>query len=169
MPERFPPEVAELLQKSGWSPRGRTDAQVAAAVSVVTGQIGRHGARIEPFPAAESALAEFGGLYVVQDGPGRELRRRPFAIDPTQVAATAETLADLGKVLDTKLFPLGMEGDHDSVLAVDETGRVFALDHAGVWYLGDTVDAAIITLVTGAQPPRVDEHGAWPEPDPGGD
>jgi hypothetical protein len=161
MPERFPPEVADQLLRSGWSAQGRTEAQVAAAVAVVTGQIGRHGARIEPFPAARSALAEFGGLYVVQDGPGRDLRRRPFAIDPTQVAATTETLTDLGKVLDTTLFPIGMEGDHDAVLAIDEAGRVFALDHAGVWFLGDDLDAAIITLVTGTQPSRLTERGTW--------
>ena len=78
----------------------------------------------------------------MQDGPGRDLRRRPFAIDPTQVAATTETLTDLGKRLHTRLFPIGTEGDHESVLALDEVGRVFALDRAGVWYLGDSVPAA---------------------------
>jgi hypothetical protein len=161
MPERFPAEVAEVLRNAGWSPQRRTDAQVATAVNFVRGEVGRNGARIEPFPAATEALSEFGGLYVVQDGPGRDLRRRPFAIDPTQVAASAETLADLGKTLDTSLFPIGMEGDHESVLAIDEAGRIFALDHAGVWYLGASVDEALTTLVTGAQPPRLDEQGNW--------
>jgi hypothetical protein len=161
MAERFPAEVAEVLRGGGWSDGRRTDPQVAAAVNVVRGQIGRFGARLESFPAANEALSEFGGVYVVQDGPGRELRRRPFAIDPTQVSATAETLADLGTLLDTKLFPIGMEGDHDSVLAIDEAGRVFALDHAGVWFLGETIADALTTLVTGTQPPRLDEHGRW--------
>jgi hypothetical protein len=161
MPERFPAEVAEVLRNAGWSAQRRTDAQVATAVNFVRGEVGRNGATIEPFPAATEALSEFGGLYVVQDGPGRDLRRRPFAIDPTQVAASAETLADLGKTLDTSLFPIGMEGDHESVLAIDEAGRIFALDHAGVWYLGAGVDEALTTLVTGTQPPRLDEHGTW--------
>jgi SUKH-3 immunity protein len=80
-----------------------------------------------------AGLAEFGGLSVVQDAPRRDLRRRRFAIDSTQVAATTETRADLGRLLQTSLFPMGMEGDHDSVFAVDEAGRIFALDHAGIW------------------------------------
>ena len=122
---------------------------------------GRNGAQIEVFPAALEVLREFGGIYVMQDGPGRELRRRPFAVDPTQVAATTETLTDLGRLLGTRLFPIGMEGDHDSVLAIDERGRVFALDHAGVWFLGDGVDAALTTLIAGAQPLRLDSRGTW--------
>lgn len=161
MPERFPTEVADVLGDAGWPGDGRTDEQIATAVSVVRGELGRRGARTEAFPAATQALSEFGGLFVVQDGPGRDLRRRPFAIDPTQVAATAETLASVGELLGTRLFPLGLEGDHESVLAIDESGRVFALDHAGVWFLGESVDAALITLVTGTQPPRLDERGNW--------
>jgi hypothetical protein len=157
----LPPEVAEVLHDAGWSGQRRPDAQVAATVEVVRKEVGRDGARIEPFPAAIEALAEFGGLNVVQDAPGRDLRRRPFAIDPTQVAATTETLADVGKLLQTRLFPIGMEGDHESVLAVDEAGRVFALDHAGVWYLGESMAAALTTLIIGMQPPRLDERGNW--------
>jgi hypothetical protein len=122
-------------------------------------EVGRNGATIESFPAAIDAVREFGGIHVVQDGPGRALRRHDFAIDPTQVAATTETLADLGKRLNTRLFPIRVEGDHESVLAIDEGGRVFALDHAGVWYLGGSVAAALTTLVTGTEPPRLDEHG----------
>jgi SUKH-3 immunity protein len=161
MAARIPDEVARVLHDAGWSGQRLTDAQVASAVDFVTGEVGRNGAHIQAFPAATEVVSEYGGLFVVQDGPGRDLRRRPFAIDPTQVAATTETLADLGRLLGKKLFPIGMEGDHESVLAIDETGRVFALDHAGVWYLGDSVAAALTTLVTGTQPPRLDEHGNW--------
>jgi hypothetical protein len=164
MSESLPPEVADVLRAAGWSPEQRlTEAQVATAVEFVRGEVGRNGARIESFPAATEALIEFGGLHLVQDGPGRDLRRRPFVIDATQVVATTETLADLGRRLHTRLFPIGMEGDHESVLAIDEAGRVFALDHAGAWYLGDSVAAALTTLVTGTQPPRLDEDGKTAE------
>jgi hypothetical protein len=155
MPDRFPPEVLQVLTDAGWSDGRRTDAEAAMAVDIVGEQIGRHGERSEPFPAVTAALAEFGGIYVIQDGAGVALARRPFAIDPTEVAATTETLADLGKHLRTKLFPIGMEGDHDSILAIDEAGRVYAIDHTGTWLLGDTIDAALITLVTGTQPARL--------------
>lgn len=156
MPDRFPGDVLQVLTGAGWSPGRRTDTEAAQAVDIVRAQVGRHGERAEPFPAATAVLAEFGGVYVIQDGAGTDLARRPFAIDPTEVAATTETLADLGKRLRTRLFPIGMEGDHDSILAIDEAGRVYAIDHTGTWVLGDTIDAALITLVTGTQPPRLD-------------
>jgi hypothetical protein len=164
MPDRFPPEVLQVLQDAGWSEGRRTDTEAAMAVDIVREQIGRHGERTESFPAAAAALSEFGGVYVIQDGPGHDLARRPFAIDPTEVAATTETLADIGRLLQTRLFPIGMEGDHDSILAIDEGGKVYAIDQAGTWLLGDTMDAALITLVTGTQPPRLDSSGAPARP-----
>src|SRR5579875_71363 len=152
MSARFPPDVVQVLTEAGWSPGRRTDAEAAQAVEIVRAQVGRHGERAESFPAAVAALAEFGGVYVIQQGAGTFLARRPFAIVPIEVAATTETLADLGKHLRTRLFPIGMEGDHESILAIDESGRVYAIDHTGTWVLGDTMDAALITLVTGSQP-----------------
>jgi SUKH-3 immunity protein of toxin-antitoxin system len=155
MPDRFPAQVEEVLRAAGWSEGRRTDAEAAMAVDMVRQQVGRNGERSEPFDAATAVLNEFGGVYVIQDGPGVHLRRRPFAIDPTDGAATTETLADLGKRLRTRLFPIGMEGDHDSILAVDEAGKVYAIDHTGTWLLGDSIDAALVTLVTGTQPSRL--------------
>ena len=148
------PEVAEVLRQHGWQ-EGRhvDDAVTAEAVRLV--EVRGH----RPFPAAVQALAEFGGIYVQQDGPGRELRRRPFALDPTMAAGSADTLADFGRVIGAALFPLGIEGDHDALLAIDERGRVFALDHTGEWLLGDTVVDALETLISGAQPPRVHDDG----------
>ncbi len=160
-PDPSAPEVAEVLGEAGWSRGRRTDEQTARAVRLICDQVGRNGARIEVFDAATAVLTEYGGLSVVQAGPGRELRRRPFALDPTLVAVTAETLADFGSLLGTRMFPLGMEGDHDSVLAIDEFGRIFALDHAGEWYLGDSIEAALTVLVSGTQPPRIDDNGRW--------
>lgn len=162
--ERFPAKVAEVLRAGGWEPGRRTDA--AAVVDSVREQADPDAEPIEPFDAATAVITEFGGLSVDQDAPGVALRRRPFTIDPTQVYATGDTLADLGKRLNTRLFPIGTDGNQDSILAVEETGRVYALDHAGVWYLGDTIDAALVTLVTGAQPFRLDSRGEWCPPPP---
>lgn len=157
--DRFPPAVAQVLAAAGWAPGRGTD--VAAVLNIVGENADPDAEPIEPFDAARAVIAEFGGLVVDQDGPGIDLRRRPFTIDPTLVYGTGDTLADLGKRLNTKLFPVGTDGNQDSILAVDETGRVYALDHAGTWYLGDTVDAALVTLVTGAQPLRLDSRGNW--------
>jgi hypothetical protein len=161
MPDRFPSEVAEVLRDAGWSEGRHNDEQAENAIDLVSEQVGRYGATIETFDAAVEALTEFAGIYVIQDGPGRDLRRRPFALDPTKVVATMEALRGLGQLLGTRLFPIGMEGHHDSILAIDESGRVFALDHGGVWYLGDSLDAALVTLITGAQPPRLNGRGEW--------
>lgn len=167
MSERLPAEVEAVLRENGWTPdQDRTD-QVQAVVEVVTAQVGARGARHEVFPAAVNALREFGGVYVVQDGPGVDLRRRPFAVDPAMASPSAETLADVAGALGTRLFPLGVEGDVASLLAVDEQGRVFAVDETGEWFLGDSLGVAITTLVLGTQPPRVRDDGTWERPPAG--
>ena len=159
MTERFAPDVVDVLTTAGWTPARAVDEQ--PAVNYVRGEVGRNGARSDVHAAAIDALREFAGLQVIQDGPGVHLRRRPFLIDPVPVAASTETLADFGAVLGGQLFPIGMEGDHDSIIAIAESGHVFALDHAGEWHLGDSIDEALSTLVTGRQPARVDDAGHW--------
>lgn len=161
MPDRFPPEVAATLTAAGWTDGRQAGAAAAAAVAEVTAQVGRYGARTESFPGAEAVVEEFAGLHVEQDGPGVDLRRRAFTLDPTAVAASAETLADFGRVLGARLFPVGMEGEHESILAVDESGRTFALDDTGEWHLGDSFDAGLTTLITGVAPARVRDDGTW--------
>jgi hypothetical protein len=158
---RFATEVDMILRASGWTDGRQVTEASAEAIQIVCAQPGADGSRHVPFPAAEAALAEFGGLFVRQDEPGSELRRRPFALDPTMAAATAATLADLSRVLGVRLFPLGVEGDGDAVLTIDEQGRVFAFDHAGEWFLGQTLDEALTTLITGTSPPRVKDDGSW--------
>lgn len=161
MPDRFSASVAATLTESGWTPGRSIGDQAEQAVRYVEDRVGSDGARTTSFPAAEDVIREFGGIVVVQDGPGADLRLRPFVVDPSQVAATCETLADFGSVIGQRLFPIGMEGDHESIVAIAENGHVFAIDHAGEWHLGDTMDDAIATLVTGVQPPRVDSQGNW--------
>jgi SUKH-3 immunity protein len=161
MSDRFTGQVAAVLTEAGWTHGRQLDQQAMDAIAYVEQYEGRSGARSVSFPAAEDALREFVGLLVVQDGPGVDVRRKPFLIDPTQVAATASTLADFAAVLGHALFPIGMEGDHDSILAIAEDRHVFALDHAGEWHLGRSTDEALNTLITGTLPHRVDSTGRW--------
>jgi hypothetical protein len=158
---RFPSEVEAVLRSAGWS-EGRQVVELSEqAIRDVCARAGADGAQHTPFRAAEQALAEFAGLYVYQDEAGVALRRRPFALDPAMAAATASTLHDFARVLGSALFPLGVEGDGEAVLAIDERGRVFALDFAGEWFLGDGLDAALTTLISGTYPPRVRDDGTW--------
>ena len=158
---RFPSEVEAVLRSAGWSEGRQVTELSEQAIQDVCAQASADGTRHAPFRAAEQALAEFAGLFVFQDQPGVALRRRPFALDPVMAAATASTLADFARVLGSALFPLGVEGNGEAVLAIDERGRVFALDYAGEWFLGEGLDAALTTLISGTSPPRVRDDGTW--------
>ncbi|MFI5485768.1 SUKH-3 domain-containing protein [Micromonospora echinaurantiaca] len=158
-PGRFPPDVAQALVAAGWRPH-EGDRIVAASavrdVSAVRGRAHRHAA----FPAATSTLTEFPSLVGARRGPGEQVWISRFDIRPRQVAHTADTLADFAAVLGARLFPIGTERQ-DSIIAVDEHGRVFALDQAGEWFLGADVDVALTTLLLGRAPARVRDDGTW--------
>ncbi len=101
------------------------------------------------------AWAEFGGLAFEPAGAGRDLALTPFLLDPLCGLHQPRTLADLGRALDTRLAPLGEEMYGRALLAIDEAGRVYSLDHTGEWYLGDSVDEAVTTLLLGTTPDRL--------------
>ena len=67
---------------------------------------------------------------------------------------------DFATVLGARLFPLGTEGD-DTLLAIDEHGRVFALDQTGEWFLGASLDEALTNLLLGRAVPKVGPDGTW--------
>jgi hypothetical protein len=157
-------EVAAVLTAAGWFPGRHLDAGVLTAVyQEVARQEGRYGARLTDLPAAAGrALAEFGGLTVAPPATGRDLNPRPFALDPTMAAHSVDTLIDAGRAIGTSLYPLGVEGLDDAVLAINVLGQVFAIDATGEWFLGETIEAALDTLVTGVRPARVGDDGRWP-------
>jgi hypothetical protein len=159
-PGRFPDDVAAVLVDGGWAPRDTDEVLADAAIERVRAVRGREH-RHEPFPAARQALTDFPGLVCGRRGPGSRHWVRVFEINPAAAAHSADILADFGAVLGARLFPLGSEARGETILAVDERGRVFALDQAGEWFLGETVDAALVTLVTGGPAARVRDDGAW--------
>lgn len=161
MSERFSGRVAAALADAGWQPDRDTTGPTTEAIELTCQTLGEDGRRHTPFRAAVLALVEFGGLTVDPGDDGVDLIPRPFVFDPTLVAASVETLADVGSVLGVSLFPIGAEGDMDAILAIDERGRVFSIDHAGEWFLGETLDEAVETLVLGRNPERVRDDGTW--------
>ncbi|RKR90328.1 YwqJ-like deaminase [Micromonospora pisi] len=158
-PDRFPPEVAYALVDGGWRP-GFGDRLLAgeaiSKVCAVTGRQHRH----QSFEAAERALTAFPGLVCGRRGPGEHVWIRRFEINPAGAAHSADSLADFGTLIGVRLFPIGTEGG-DSILAVDEQGRVFALDEAGEWFLGTAIDVALTNLLLGRPAPRVRDDGTW--------
>ncbi|MDH6116672.1 hypothetical protein ABH930_001071 [Kitasatospora sp. GAS204A] len=107
------------------------------------------------FPAAIEAWAEFGGLSFDLSGAGREVARTPFLLDPLCGLHLPRTLADLSRALDSQVAPLGEERFGQAVLAIDEAGRVYSLDHTGEWFLGADLDHAVTTLLLGIRPERL--------------
>ncbi|MGW4497969.1 SUKH-3 domain-containing protein [Micromonospora sp. NPDC004336] len=161
MTTRFPPLVAETLQVAGWVPGRRDDERArrwALRLAALATSDGRQHTVVR---AAVEAYAEFGGLLVRPQGDGEEIAPSTFHLDPFLVSHSVATLAALAAAIGAPLTPLGEEGDGTGILAVDEPGRVFVLDHSGDWYLGERLDEAITALVLGRQPRRIRQDGSW--------
>ncbi|WBC04027.1 YwqJ-related putative deaminase [Micromonospora sp. WMMA1976] len=158
-PGRFPDEVAHALIDGGWQISMFNEALAMGAMTETKEIAGQHH-RHEPFPAAEAALTAFPAVLSRRRGPGAEVWISRFTTNPLRAAHTADSLADFGALIDARLFPLGSERQ-ESILAVDEHGRVFALDQAGEWFLGADIDAALTTLLLGRAPARVRDDGTW--------
>ena len=157
----IPRDVEAALRSGGWNPDRRDDARARRWVLDVAGYATPDGRTHTIVPPAVEVYATFGGIEVPSSDEGRDIAPSGFRIDPSRVLATVATLAAFGGVLHTALTPIGDEGDGTGVLAVDRDGRVFVLDHAGEWFLGDTIGEALTTLVLGVQPPRVRRDGTW--------
>ncbi|MGW0731573.1 SUKH-3 domain-containing protein [Streptomyces sp. NPDC002851] len=152
---RFPVPVDAALREAGWQP-GRWDIQQAERwADALREHASPAGHRHNVFPAAVEAWAEFGGLTVNPTGPGRQVAPVPLHFDPLRGLHLARILGDLGRALDTEICPLGEETETQALLAIDNEGRVYAVDHTGDWYLGPDIDDALATLLTGALPVRL--------------
>jgi hypothetical protein len=155
MQARFPADVASALAKAGWFPDRRRMPMAEAWAEQLSGYVSPEGHRHSIFPAALEAWAEFGGIAVSLDGPGVEIARTPFVIDPLRGLHQPRTLSDLGRALELPVAPLGEERDGAGLLAIDAVGRVHSLDHAGEWFLGHTMDQALTTLINGLRAERL--------------
>ncbi|MEV0877507.1 SUKH-3 domain-containing protein [Micromonospora echinofusca] len=158
-PGRFHPEVAQALVAAGWRPHFGDEIVALSAIRDVGAVRGETSAHAD-FPAVLATLTAFPSLVGARRGPGEQVWISRFDIRPRQVAHTADTLADFAAVLGVRLFPIGTERQ-ESIFAVDERGRIFALDQAGEWFLGEDIDAALTTLLLGRAPARVRDDGTW--------
>lgn len=155
-PGRFPQEVARVLAGGGWAGRNEKagDAVISQAVEL-------SGGRLRPFEAARRIAAEFPGVRCGRRGAGLRRAVRLLTIDPRLGAYAVSPLDEFARVIDVPLFPIGLEGG-DAIVAVDERGRVFVLDQAGEWFVGRSIDEALVSLLAGDGPAaRVRDDGTW--------
>ncbi|MFI8182967.1 SUKH-3 domain-containing protein [Actinacidiphila glaucinigra] len=121
------------------------------------------GLRWEFFPVADEALRRYCGMSAAPPAvasPGAEVAPRGFTIDPRAGRFAIHTFRAQGERIGARLFPFG-QVDGDGLLAVDEAGRLFCVDHGGWWHLGDTATAGLTTLIEGRAPLRVGDDGIW--------
>ncbi|GAA1917499.1 SUKH-3 domain-containing protein [Streptantibioticus ferralitis] len=157
---RFPDTVDAALRAAGWQPSRWDIKQAEIWADELRGYVSPGGHRHAVFPAAVEVWAEFGELAIpAHKGKGREVAPTGLVVDPLRGLHLARTFADLGRALDTEVCPLGIESDGQAHLAIDAQGRVYAIDHTGDWYLGETFDQAAAGLVTGARPIRLSVSG----------
>ncbi|ROP33011.1 SUKH-3 domain-containing protein [Couchioplanes caeruleus] len=160
-PTRFPDELASEMLKWGWEPvphelyAGIAEPMVQDIVAI-RGQEHRH----QVFPALFEAYGHTGSLGIGRRCAGVEQRSRFFEIFPIRAAYSADVLHEFGQVIGARLFPLGSI-DEESILAIDERGRVFDLDQAGEWFVADTYLEALATLALGKRTYRVHDDGTW--------
>jgi hypothetical protein len=146
--DRFPPDVRMMLDQAGWSP-GR---DISAAVAQWEVQFAGRLAGMTFYPAARAAMREFGALRIPQ-AAAPEIGYHSY-IFPTAGGVATDRTEGFLEEYEHPVFPLGNYQDGPAELVMDEQGRVFLLHWANDWYLGATIDAALISLV---------RRGRWPE------
>ena len=157
-PGRFSEPVADLLSRAGWIEMNRVAREALATAKIE--KLAAYGHR--GFPAVERMMIDFPAVVSLHRGPGVRRAVRMLEIAPARVAHTTATLADLSAVLGVGLFPIGIEHGGDTLVAMDERGRIFGLDQAGEWYLGESIDEALTGLLTGTGPAaRLRDDATW--------
>jgi SUKH-3 immunity protein of toxin-antitoxin system len=159
--DRFPPDVRQALDDAGWFP-GR---DISAAVDQWEMKFADRVAGMTFFPAARAAMREFGALSIPQAGPTDGGYRTH--IFPTHGGVGIDRAEGFMADYEHAVFPLGNNQDGPTELVMDEQGRVFFLHWAQDFYLGENIDAALISLIRWGDWPDV-SSSIWEDDNDGG-
>ena len=138
--ERFPRGVRRVLRSAGWAPGRQVDTAPWRA--------GIQG--IDMHPAAETFLAEFGGLVVDVHGVGRTSAKEPFELDPGLCQGEEGRFLGWSEFLGRSLYPLGELDRGRFFLGIDEHAMIYlVIDWLASFAPGD---AGLIALCQGTAP-----------------
>lgn len=159
-PGRFPPHVEDVIVRAGWDGKAAPPAvRVPRTLGYLIEDLGGplDAAATE---AAAAVIARAGVLVVADTGPGARCRRNAFFIGITD-KGLVPMMEAFGRRLGVPVFPVGQAHDcGGGTIAVAADGRLFLIDQAGDWYLGDDIDEALVLLVEGRMPARLREDGS---------
>jgi hypothetical protein len=161
-PSRFSDVTASELLHAGWRPAAAPDIQAEMAETMAEDIVAVNGRefRHQAFPAVYEAYGHTGMLVITRRAPGVDQRSQAFEICSDRGRHFADVLHEFGQVIRARLFPLGRVG-YESLLAIDEHGRVFHLDQAGEWFVAGGYVEALETLIQGRRTHRVRDDGTW--------
>src|SRR5688572_8727815 len=135
---RFPPDVRAALEAEGWWPGRNREAAVVAWLNRPSVLAAVHG--IEFSGPARAVLTEFGGLRLSQRGPdGQPGGGFPSRFFPIPDTLATEALRSFSARTGISVAPIGDHEDGPADLVIDPDGRVFLLDHAADYVLGDSI------------------------------
>lgn len=147
---RFSPTAQNALIKAGWiSERIVPETQLRQWYVLKHEKMGGY-CRI--FPAALKCLKEFGGLHIKPPKTDNVYETVGLRFIPTDAQKfLGEAWFTYEWILETSLYPLGVveTSDHQQVIAVDQTGRIFSF-YDELTLLGNTLDEAIENCLAGS-------------------
>ncbi|MGW7690555.1 SUKH-3 domain-containing protein [Streptomyces asiaticus] len=145
----------EALVAAGWQPGRDAGNRALLGILETSSTVALDGVTAwQTFPAVEQAVREFYGLTVAPAGPGVDVAATGCVVDPSLGRHALRTFAAFEEGLGHRLFPFGRT-DADALLAVDDEGRLFAVDHSGWWLLGESAAEGLVSLAEGRAPRRV--------------
>lgn len=103
---------------------------------------------LEMHEAARGFLAEFGGLHVQQRGPGQNMARAPFRLDPTIAKHDGEIFELFSTLTASAIYPIGELDNRNFYLGISLDGSVF-LGMDQLELLADNPHRALNNLVEG--------------------
>lgn len=136
-------ETDRKLRAAGWYPGRRVPTEQWEET------LREHGG-FEMHEAARAFLAEFGGLEVEQHGPGKNMARMPFRLNPVAAEYDDEIFEVLSEEAEAELYPIGEVDRRNNYLGIAPDGAVY-IGMDAVALLADNPHQALENLVEGIQ------------------